>query len=245
MRWTAPRFWTVTVTNGIVLFGLLPFAIFGMLFAMAAMAPEIESWPILTVTCVGAILTGFGLYFTKETRTRSQRWSGYIIHSGSLAVYILLTLIWVSSWERATRRMFLLPAGFIGDVYILHIPSEQKVAAGHWRTNYLVPPDGILVTGDPMPQSMNDEYAYQLPGGRTARITDLELSTIPDTPANRRDREHPIVFFPRTGSTTLRSGCTVQFEQVYVGTKADLLTNYKEADLQSYLEHHRRLCAAK
>jgi len=245
LRWSAPRFWILTVANGLVLFGLLPLTIFGMMLAMAAMAPEIEAWPILTIACVGAALTSLGIYFTKGAQTLPQRWSGYVVHGGSIAIYILLTVIWVSSWARTTRRMFVLPVGFKGDLYVLHNLSGQKSTTGHWRTTYLVPPDGILVTGDPMPQSMNDEYAYQLPDDRTTRITDLELTTIPDNPANRQDREHPIVFFPRTGSTTVRSGCTVQFEQVYVGTKADLLTNYKGSDLESYIEQHPRLCATK
>jgi hypothetical protein len=231
--------------NGIILFCLLPFVLFGMLIAMAVMAPEIESWPILTLFSLGSIFTGFGLYFMKATQTTSQRWSGYIIHGGSLAIYILLTVVCATSWLRATRRMFLVPAGFKGDLYVLHIPSGEKFATGQWRTKYFVPSDGILITGDPLPQTMNDEYAYLLAGGRNTRITDVEMSTISDTPTNRRDRDQPIIFFPRTGSTTLRSGCTVQFEQVYVGTKADLLTSYKQTDLQSYVENHPHLCRPK
>jgi hypothetical protein len=244
MRWSPLRFWLITSANGLILV-LMLLAICGTLIALAAMAPEIDSWPLFTFGSIGIALTTLGLYFTRLARTGKQRWIGWLVHGASLTLYVLIAVFITTSWLRATRRTFLLTDGFKGDFYVLYVPSSTPHELNrHWRTTYRIPADGILVTNDPMPESMNDKYAYVRTDGTTRQITDMEYSTISDTPQNRSDFT-PIVYFPRTGSFQSRSGCKVQYEQVYVGTKADLLANYKRSDVDSYVATHPALCSAK
>jgi uncharacterized protein DUF6843 len=243
MRWTQLRFWIITLANGLALC-LLLLVLSGMFLALAAMAPVVESWPLFSVASLGVVLTGFGLYFTRLAKTRRQKWIGWSLHGGSLFIYVLIAIILATSWLRATRRTFLLTDGYKGDFYVIHVHSQAHEHKNHWRTTYRVSSDGILLTDDPMPESMRDEYTYLGADGKTKPITDIELSTIPDTPQSRADLT-PIAFFPRTGSFTSRSGCNVQFEQVYIGTKADLLKNYKQTDLNSYVAAHPSLCGTK
>lgn len=242
MRWTPLRFWLVTSANALVL-ALVLFVIWTVLLLLGAMAPEVDSWPLFTFGGIGLALSVFGLYLTKSAHTKRQRWVGWSIHGASLALYVLIALFITKSWLSATRRTFLLTEGYKGDFYVLHVSSRKPHKyQRRWRTTYRVPADGVLVTNDPMPESMNDEYAYVRTDGTTQRITDMEYSTVSDTPQNRSDLT-PIMFFPRTGGFQSRSGCSVQFEQVYIGTKADLLANYKQTDLDSYLAAHPELCA--
>jgi hypothetical protein len=243
MRWTSFRFWLITVANGLVL-GLVLLAIWGTLVALAAMAPEVESWPLFTFGGIGVVLSAVGLYLTKLARTKKQRWVGWSIHGGSLALYVLVAVFITKSWLSATRRTFLLTDGYNGDFYVIHVAAQKPhKQQSHWRTTYAVPSDGVLVIDDPMPQSTNDEYTYVRADGRTQRIADMEYSTVPDTPQNRADLT-PIMYFPRTGGFQSRSGCHVQFEEVYIGTKADLLKSYKQTDLDSYLAVHPTICSA-
>jgi hypothetical protein len=209
------------------------------------MAPEIEAWPLLTFGGIGVALTFFGLYLTKLARTRKQKWAGWSIHGASFVLYILIAAVIATSWLRATRRRFLLTDGYKGDFYIIHKPSLRgQKHRTEWRTTYWVPTDGVLVVNSPMPHSTNDEYAYTRIDGTVRRISDIEYGTVPDTPQNRADLA-PIVFFPRTGSFTSQTGCTIQFEEVYVGTKANLLKNDKETNLDSYAAAHPFLCSTK
>lgn len=242
MRWTPQRFWILTAFNAAAL-GLLFLVLCGMFLAMAAMAPEIESWPLLSVAAIGLLLTPLGLSLTRKTLTATQHWVGLFVHGGSLIVYLLLLVFFSMSWLRATRRTFLIPDGYKGDVYVLHVSQPKPLPnIHHWRTTYRVPLDGVLVIGDPMPQSTNDDYDYEKPDGNRQEITDHEWSTVSDTAANRANTSTPIIFFPRTGSFSSRSGCTVQFEEVYVGTKSNLLTDYKQTDIDAYVTTHRIVC---
>ena len=44
------------------------------------------------------------------------------------------------------------------------------------------------------------------------------------------------MFFPRSGKFISSTGCSVEYQLFYVGTKAHLLREYKQLDLSAYLK---------
>jgi hypothetical protein len=101
----------------------------------------------------------------------------------------------------------------------------------------------VLRVQEPMVRSWTrTEYDYQTDTGRLERIRNFWPTTIHRTPENLADDRDVGVFFPRTGKFTDSTGCSVEYQLFYVGTKAHLLTKYKQLDITAYLRQHPAAC---
>lgn len=87
----AKKFWIVTAANLLVA-GLLALVLYAMMLALAVIAPEISSWPLLTVVLTGLVLSVVGLRFTRPLASRGWRISAYVLHSGILAINAAIVL---------------------------------------------------------------------------------------------------------------------------------------------------------
>lgn len=134
----------------------------------------------------------------------------------------------------------------MGDVFVIHNAQngEPEVRKGK-AIIYRIPRTGILSTKAQLYRGKERMfYYYQRADGSLQRITNEWYSTIPTTPDNLADDKHIGIFFPRTAGLSLApytpSECTVEYEQFYVGTKAYLLSGYREKDPWSLFERKPR-----
>ena len=148
--------------------------------------------------------------------------------------------------------IYLIPAGYMGNVYIFHnVPDGEPLKREGLDRVYEISKDGILrsksqeITGASISQ-----YFYVTSNGKREKITGEWLFSIDDTPENRADNT-PGIFYPQTGSISGGSvskgtgasasmyNCEIKFEEFYVGTKQFLLSNHDlEKDLHAYVKEH-------
>jgi hypothetical protein len=167
-------------------------------------------------------------------------------------LFCLLALTGTSCGEMAEPEIHLIPAGYMGNVYIFHNVADGEPLRREGRARvYEIPKDGILRSQSPEnPGWGSPQYFYVTPDGKREKIVGDWPTTIHDTPENRADRTLGI-YFPRTGSlmglqvnadgssSTSDSKCAVHFEEYYVGTKLFLLTSSNlEKDLNAYVKEH-------
>jgi hypothetical protein len=148
--------------------------------------------------------------------------------------------------------IYLIPAGYMGNVYIFHnvadgVPLKREGSA----RVYEIPKDGILRSQSPEISGLyRPQYLYLTADGKRGKIIGYWDSSIHDTPENRADKTIGI-FFPRNGSlsgtstsksdgtSTSKFNCDIRYEQFYVGTKAYLLSTSNLAkDLFAYIEEN-------
>ena len=179
----------------------------------------------------------------------------YLRRSREVKVFVLvLGLITVSGMrggQMAESEIHLIPAGYIGNIYIFHnVPDGEPLKREGRARVYEIPKDGILRSQTPMnPRSFTPQYFYVASDGKREEIVGYWPTSIHDTPENRADKTIG-VFFRRTGSlqgvTTKTDGtwstefpCDIQFDEYYVGTKLYLLSSTNlEKDLHSYVKEH-------
>jgi len=162
----------------------------------------------------------------------------------------LISLAGVSCGQMAEPEIHLIPAGYMGNIYIFHNVPEGEPPKYEGRARvYQIPEDGILrsKTSMNMGWQFTPQYFYVWPDGKREKITGYWPSTIHDTPENRADKTMGI-YFPRTGSVsgvTLNSdgtstrdfSCKIEFDEYYVGTKTFLLDSGNlEKDLNAYVK---------
>lgn len=148
--------------------------------------------------------------------------------------------------------IYLIPAGYMGNVYIFHnVPNGAPLKREDTAQVYEIPKDGILRSQSPEISGLYlAQYFYLTPDGKREKITGFWPSSIHDTPENRADKTIG-VFFPRTGGlsgtstskgngkSTSKFSCDIRYEKFYVGTKAYLLaTPNLEKDLFTYVEQN-------
>jgi hypothetical protein len=164
----------------------------------------------------------------------------------------LFALTGTSCGQMAEPEIHLIPAGYMGNIYIFHnvLDGQPPKYEGRARV-YEIPNDGILRSQTPMNLGwqFTPQYFYVTADGTREKITGYWPTSIHDTPENRADKTLGI-FSPRTGSlsgfTTKNDGtsspeftCDIQFEQYHVGTKLFLLTHSDlEKDLHAYVKEH-------
>jgi hypothetical protein len=84
-----------------------------------------------------------------------------------------------------------------------------------------------------------DEYYYVTNTGRLKRICELwSLPDPPPTPQNLSNDRDVGISFGSSGTSTDSKGCTVEYQQFYVGTKAHIWTGYHSRDFSQYLRDH-------
>ena len=73
-----------------------------------------------------------------------------------------------------------------------------------------------------------DEHYFQTRIGTQHRIGNLWSTTVQRTPENLANDKDIGIFVPRYGTISDSIGCTLKYDEFYVGTKAYLLSGYAE-----------------
>jgi len=236
--------WVVTATN-IAFMGLLLAVIYSMLLALAVLAPYVSSWPLFALLCMGMVLSLAGLRLTKGLGSRTSRWVTSIINGCVLSFDVVIVFGMATMFFGSTKEQFLIRDGYKGDVYVVYdARGGESLSKTRWKVTYRIPSDGILQTSGPMLRGWTrPEYYYERKDGSLERIQNVWPSTIDRTPENLTNERDVGVFFPRTGKFTEQTGCSLHFEQFYVGTTAYLLSKYRETNLSDYVHDHPGACA--
>ena len=244
METQSKRLWCVTVAN-IVVAGLSLAFVYLTMLALAVLAPQISTWPLSILLFLGIALSITGLKFAKAVVSRASRRAASFINGCALAFNLLLILGIATIFFRSTKERFLIPNGYKGDIYVLYSTRDgESLSKTRREVTYRIRQDGILLTRDPIPRgSTRTEYYYERTDGSLERIRNFWPTTVHPTPENLANDKDVGVFFPRNGEfTDYSTKCSVQFDQFYVGTKAHLLSKYKEIDLGRYVRDHPGSC---
>jgi hypothetical protein len=224
-RYKSGWFWTITVANATVC-ALLIALLCAILSVLAAFAAGVEGWPFIVMAVLlaaGLVLSVVSYPITKVAPKPLNRWLGYGVNGGALLVYAALVAGVTVIWLQTTRRTFLVPAGFQGELYVVHDSQpRQRERYSFRRTTYLFPNDGVLETPDPAPNAFSDEYRYLYPDGHTKKLNDAGAGTLQDTPENRSNVTEVVTYFGRSSPPSRSGDCWV--EEISIGTRAFLLT---------------------
>jgi Family of unknown function (DUF6843) len=240
------KLWALTATNILVAL-LLLFFMFGSVVALSVIAPKISAWPILVTVVTGVFLSVASLRFANTVVPSRSRIFAKLLNGSALSLHIIVIGLFLSTFLGSTSETYIIPVGYQGDVYVIFdVPDGQATETGYHKSTYRIPSDGILRTRTFLPQGWtHTEYFFQAPNGSLHRINNLWLTTIPKTPENVSNTTDVGVFFPHGGTTDDANGCPVRFHEFYVGTKANLLTTYKERGLLSYLRQNPINCVPR
>lgn len=218
-------FWTITAANVTVCLLMVGF-IYLILTALAAFAAGVTTWPLFVLFGIGLVLAAVSLPLTRSVPAKRMRWLGYVLNGGPLLIYLATLVIGATVWLHMTRRLFLVPAGFQGDLYLVHDANHgQKAREGYLRTTYSFPSDGVLETRDPAPTAFSDEYEYIYPDGHVQKLNDAGPGTLQDTPENRANAREVVTYFGRTSSNG-PNDCSI--EEISIGTRSFLLSRHNE-----------------
>lgn len=136
---------------------------------------------------------------------------------------------------RAEAEVHLIPAGYTGSVTIAFRAANGRPAAREADARlYEIPASGVLVTQEDLNVGSSPAWRFFVVSstGERTRVTQIWTSTVPDTPENRANTSIE-VFYPRRGR--LQRGalsCDVEYDQYFVGTRAQALANDQMADLR-------------
>jgi len=213
-----------------------------VLLALAALAPEITVWPLITALALGLTTAIAGLVVASRTPRRT---AAVIInalaavgHLGGLILVFLPSLL-------AVEQRYVIPDGYMGEVVIVHgVPSgvaEHRTNSG--AVTYAIPQSGVLITtGAPARTWIRDHYFYRRRDGSLRKIEARWNTTIHDTPDNRADPSDGI--YLRTGAGVMNSpGCRpIEFHSFVVGTKSFILSGYPSKAREAMLEAVQQVC---
>jgi hypothetical protein len=226
----------ITFAN-IIVVALVILVLYGTMLALSVLAPEISSWPLLTLLAIGLPISVVGLWLTRNLASRVWRWFGLIINGAAIALYAAIIIGIGVLLIKTTNRRFIIPEGYKGDVYIFYSDPTGKPATHDASITFRVPSDGILITTAPMVGGWTrDEYYFQNRNGTQRRIENLWSTTVQRTPENVANEKDIGIFFPRSGTIGDSTGCAVKYEEFYVGTKAYLLSGYAAKDTNQILK---------
>ena len=236
--------WPLTIASAVVS-SFLILVLYGMMLALAVIAPEISGWPLFILLPISLALSVMGLRSAKTAGSRVLRSVASIVNSCALALDSLIILSLAGMFLSSTNEAFLIPYGYKGDIYILYGTRDgENLNKTRWRVTFRIPSDGILRTQEPeIPRWTRTKYYYEKYDGSVEQIRNFWPTTIPRSAENLTNDKDVGVFFPRTGKFTTSNGCSVQFEQFYVGTKAYLLSEYRPKDLSHYIREHPAACS--
>ena len=198
--------------------------------------------PFVLIPSVVLALSIGGLIVTGRQVRPFAKWIGYPLHAMGfcLSISLLGYLGLLSAGIGSGEETYLIPDGYQGVVYVIYpatYAGSPRVSPK--KAEYVIPPDGVFLSRSSAVKDWNGwtktRYYYVSRNGQRTEITELWDSTIPETPENLSNTRDVGVFFPRTGFIGDSKGCQIRFAQFYVGTKAKLLRNYHELDLNGYL----------
>jgi hypothetical protein len=243
--------WILCLVN-LVLACLAILIVFSMMGAVAAMSPYVNSLPLVVALIVGIALSVTGILVARRIKSRLPRRVGILVQAVTLGLHSIIPVGFlafaVSLLHSSKRERFLIPAGYMGDIYVLYnVADGEPARQAGGETTFRIPRGGILRFEGPMfAGPTRTAYFYEHDDGTLEKINNLWLSTVPQSPENLADKADIGVFFPRSGGVQGNStACPIQFEQFYVGTKAYLLSEYREKNLNEYLTQHPIPCAGK
>jgi hypothetical protein len=215
-----------------------------MMFALAAFSPYVSGWPLFVLLPLGVVLSIVGLKVSGTAASSIARRIGYLANGCVLAVHAVVIIAAAAIFFRSTQEQVILPDGYKGDVYIIHGAADGQPSKTRWGVTYRIPADGILPTPEPPPSGLTwKKYYYERQDGALERIRNFWPTTIHRTAENVANDKDVGVFFPRAGTFTDSTGCTVRYELFYVGTKAYLLSKYTRNDLRRYVRDHPAVCS--
>lgn len=235
--------WGITLANVAVACFLI-LVLYAIMLALSVIAPEISEWPLYIVLPVGAVLSIIGLQFTRGVVSRIWRYVSYCVNGGILTLHLFIIFGLAFLFISTTKERFLISHGYRGDVYVIYgVRDGETLNRTRWAVTYRIPKDGVLRVQEPMVRSWTrTEYDYETDTGKLERIRNFWPTTIHRTPENLANDKDFGVFFPRTGTFTNSNGCSIEYQLFYVGTKAHLLTKYKQLDISEYLKQHPDTC---
>ena len=238
--------WIVTLANVAVAL-LLLLSLYGIMLALAVLAPQISGWPLYILLLLGLALSVLGLRFTKGVAPHTSRRIACLFNCCALFVDLVIIIGFAALFISSTKERFLIPDGYKGDVYVVYGASDGEFLNNtRWAVTYRIPRDGVLRVQGAMARTWTrTEYDYQMETGGLERIRNFWPSTIHPTPENLANDKDIGVFFPRTGNFTDPKGCAVEYQLFYVGTKAHLLTRYRQKDISAYLRDHPVGCISQ
>ena len=245
MEARSKRLWVVTLANVAVAF-LLVLVLSAIELALAVVAPEISGWPLYVLLPLGLALSVLGLRLTRAVASPISRRITCLVNGCALIFDLVIIFGFAALFISSTKERFLIPDGYKGDVYVVYGASDgESLDKTRWAVTYRIPKDGVLrVRGAMVGTWTRTEYDYQSGTGKLERIRNFWPSTIHPTAENLANDKDVGVYFPRTGRTTDATGCPVEYQLFYVGTKAYLLTKYKQFDFFTYVQQHPVGCTS-
>jgi hypothetical protein len=208
------------------------------LLLLAGIADGIRAWPYYAILASGFVLSILTWILGQQLPSKTRRF-GLILNGSVSLICLAVIAAGVSWWLHGTRRLFRVPAGFQGDLYLVHDPWHgAPVSKRFGRTIYTFPSDGVLVVSDHAPSVSRDEYEYFYPNGNSSMIHDTGPGTLLDTPENRQNTREVITYFRRTLSYGGMEECPV--EEITIGTRAFILARKVESPFP--LGAHPGLC---
>ena len=159
----------------------------------------------------------------RSAPSKRNPWLGYALNGNALAVYALVLATVATIWLYTTRRRFLIPAGFQGELILVHTPNHGEPGRkGILGTTYRFPVSGILFTQDPPPAGLfSDRYEYIYPDGHRQKLGDAGPGTLQYDLGNPANKTEVVTYFPRGDSPRSPTDCAL--EEISVGTRAFLL----------------------
>jgi hypothetical protein len=238
-------FWILTILNVFLLL-LAALVIWAMLSVMG-IAAEVPGWPLFTLLPIGEIFSLAGVLVATRMDSRTLRSLGLIVNASTLVFHSIILVGMAILFIRIPRERFLIPEGYMGDIYVIHSVAEGEPEVQTSREiTYRIPRDGILLTQAPMNRGFTRSlYYYERGDGALKRIWNEWNTTIQRTPENIANNRDVGIFFPRTGSGQYGSeGCSIEYDEFSIGTTAYLLSQHPETDLTPYLKEHLARCGS-
>jgi hypothetical protein len=196
---------------------------------------------------IGEILSLSGVLAARRMDSRTLRNLGLIVNTSTLAFHSIILVGMAILFIRIPRERFLIPEGYMGDIYVIHsvVEGEPEVRTSR-EVTYRIPRGGILLTQAPMDRGFTRSlYYYERGDGGLERIWNEWNATIQRTPENIANNRDVGIFFPRTGSGQYGSeGCSIEYDEFSIGTTAYLLSQHPETDLTPYLKEHLVRCSS-
>jgi uncharacterized protein DUF6843 len=237
------KLWLATLAN-VTAAALLLVSIYAILGALAAFASAVSSWPIPVFLGSGLVASVVALRLRKNATSAAQRAAALTLNLSALGFDLLVVVGLALMVVTTTKKRFLIPDGYKGDVVILHSVRDAEPLNKNWRgITYRIPTDGFLRTSDPVMKGLTTEtYYYERKDGSLQRIPTFQSGAIHQAPENPANDHNVQVLHRGSGSFTDFTGCSVELEEFFVGTEAYLMSGYRQADLSRYLHDHPGTC---
>src|SRR5258706_3215438 len=236
--------WILTLLN-IAIASVLILGIGATLFAIRAFAAYVRAWPLSIAMFVGFVCSLVGILVAKRTNLQVARRIGLIVNGSTLTLHSIIVVRVAATLVAIPTQRYLIPQGYMGEIYVVHGvldgEPEKRIFRG---ITYRIPRDGILRTQARIIHGLaTTAYYYVRDDGALERIHSEWYTTISRTPDNLANDRDIGIFFPRIGKYHDDSqGCSVEYVEFYVGTKAYLLSKDQRLNMLRYFRKHPVKC---